>query len=270
MEITERGAWNYRLRGKLCAFDPYHLIRVIPAEGMTIKSHLPLARVFLMINQACIFLGGVYAEREPLIALADNGLLVIGVDGGTSHIASFGLMPQVIIGDMDSLPLADFDLYLSKGARIFRHPPEKDETDFELALDYAIREGCNDILVVGALGGRTDHLIANLLLPVNYLDKARIRFVRGAEEITYINSKSVIHGIAGDVLSLLPVIGDVVGVKTTGLRYPLKSETLILGRSRGVSNVMSGVRATISVSSGILLCIHTHNLYKEAGKEIRK
>jgi thiamine pyrophosphokinase len=211
-----------------------------------------------MKKKACILLNGEYAEHESLITLAGSDALVIGVDGGTCHLADFGLKPHIIIGDMDSLQETELARFVSQGVQILRHPPEKDETDFELALEQAIIKGCSEILVIGALGGRSDQMIANLLLPIAYLDKGEIRLLHGAEEITYINSCSNIHGNAGDIISLIPVSGDVTGVNTTGLRYPLNFETLYLGKSRGVSNELTGTSAIIAVSSGILLCIHTH------------
>jgi thiamine pyrophosphokinase len=211
----------------------------------------------LIIKQANIFLNGVYANQEPLVAHMRPDSLVIGVDGGTRYLSSINLTPHLVIGDMDSLPAADLIGLEASGIQILRHPPEKDETDFELALDYAIQQGCNQILVFGALGGRTDQLMANILLPLVYMDKAHVTLIRGVEDLTYIKSRGVIHGSRGDTLSLLPLAGDVRGIQTTGLRYPLESETLFLGKSRGISNELISPEATITISSGILLCIHT-------------
>ncbi len=175
-----------------------------------------------MKREACIFLNGKYAKREPLISRVGADPLVIGVDGGTLHLAAFDLKPHIIIGDMDSLPETDLADFTSQNVQILQHPPEKDETDFELALDQAILSGCRKILVFGALGGRSDQMIANILLPVAYLDKAAIHLLNGTEEISYIHSQSKISGKAGDVISLIPISGDVSGVRTSGLRYPLE------------------------------------------------
>jgi thiamine pyrophosphokinase len=214
----------------------------------------------LLIKKACIFLNGKYANEEPLIALAGGDALVIGVDGGTRHLAGFGLQPQIIIGDMDSVSEAEIIQFGTSETRILRHPPQKDETDFELALDQVIQQECTEILVFGALGGRSDHLITNLLLPIVYLDKAKIRLFHGVEEITYITSLTTIQGQAGDIISLVPLSGDVTGVKTIGLLYPLNNETLHQGKSRGVSNELLENIATVSIESGVLLCIHCHQI----------
>jgi len=222
-----------------------------------------------MKQQACIFLNGVYANHEPQITQVRSDSLVIGVDGGTHYLSSINLTPQVVIGDMDSLPQSELARLKAQRIRILRHPREKDETDFELALDHAIRQGCGQILVFGALGGRTDQLVANILLPLIYIDKARIILIRGLEELFYIKSCETIPGSPGDTLSLLPLAGDVSGIQTTGLRYPLKSETLFFGKSRGISNELTGSEATIAISSGILLCIHTSGSSITDLKEIK-
>lgn len=222
-----------------------------------------------MIQQACIFLNGVYADQEPRVALVRPDSLVIGVDGGTRYLSSINLTPRFFIGDMDSLPKADLVRLEASTIQVLRYPPEKDETDFELALDHAIQQGCKQILVFGALGGRTDQLMANILLPLVYMDKARIILFRGSEELTYINSREVIHGNPGDTLSLLPLVGDASGIHTTGLRYPLESGTLIFGKSRGISNKLIDSEATITVSSGVLLCIHTSGSCVSNSQEIK-
>jgi thiamine pyrophosphokinase len=211
-----------------------------------------------MNKRAIIFLNGEYAQIEPLVPLTQEVFLVIGVDGGTRHLVDFGLTPQLIIGDMDSIPQPDFDRFKSENVQMLKFPRQKNETDFQLALDQAIQADCREALVFGALGGRSDHLIANLLLPLQYLDKVKTSLFHGSEEITYINNHSTIHGAPGDILSLIPISNDASGVTTTGLLYPLNFETLHIGSPRGVSNELITNKAKVSVTSGVLLCVHTH------------
>lgn len=207
-------------------------------------------------KQASIFLNGKYTDNESGLSQIRPDCVLIGVDGGTLQMVSYSLTPQVIIGDMDSLPTKYLTKFESGGIEIDQHSARKNESDFELALDYAIAQECEDILVFGGLGGRTDQMLANILLPATYLEKAQIRLFHGQELISYITRNSVIHGKSGDVISFLPIQKDVTGILTTGLEYPLLSETLNVGKTRGISNVMIGDIATVSISSGILVCIH--------------
>ncbi|MGB8253344.1 MAG: hypothetical protein WCF08_09010, partial [Anaerolineaceae bacterium] len=88
-----------------------------------------------MTQCAYLFLNGDYADLEPLAERARLGGLVIGVDGGTQYLLSINLQPHIIIGDMDSLPQTKLRQFEEQGTTVIRHPPEKDETDSELALN---------------------------------------------------------------------------------------------------------------------------------------
>jgi thiamine pyrophosphokinase len=210
-----------------------------------------------MTKNAFLFLNGIYADKEPSADQAKKGGLVIGVDGGTRYLLSIGLQPDVIIGDMDSLSITHLHQLQAQGTAVQRFPPDKNETDFELALRYAIQHDCDTILVFGALGGRVDHMLANIFTPVQSMDKASIHLIHGTEELFYISDSIAIQGKTGDIITLIPIAGAVTGVKTTGLRYPLNGETLQFGKTRGVSNEMLTDEARISILSGILLCVHS-------------
>ncbi|MBN2677293.1 MAG: thiamine diphosphokinase [Anaerolineaceae bacterium] len=210
-----------------------------------------------MTKTAAIFLNGEYAEPEPWIDLARNCDLLIGVDGGSRHILSADLIPQTVIGDLDSLRPDHLHELESLGIPIIRHSPQKNETDFELALIHAINMGCDQICVFGALGGRLDHMLANLLLPVSFIKKAFIRLIHDRQQVIYIYNQTTIHGKKGDLLSLIPIKGSVTGVRTEGLLYPLENEALQHGRSRGISNELTKDEASVSLQSGVLVCIHT-------------
>jgi thiamine pyrophosphokinase len=187
------------------------------------------------------------------------GDLVIAADGGARHCLRLGIRPAVVIGDLDSLDEVDLARLRSAGAEIIRYPSRKDFTDLELALDYAQRRGANEALVLGALGARWDHTIANLLLPAAF-PSLRIRLVDSRQEICLARPGETleIHGLPGDTLSLIPLASDARGIVTQGLEYPLNDENLLFGSTRGVSNVLLGERAAISLRDGLLLCVLIH------------
>jgi thiamine pyrophosphokinase len=186
--------------------------------------------------------------------------LVICADGGAQHALALGLAPDVVIGDMDSL---DGDLQArleSKGCKVLVHPTRKDETDLELALRYAIDHGVDEILILGALGGRIDQTLANvLLLALPELERIRTRIVAGDQEMFLIRGQASIEGQVGDTISLLPIAGDVTGITTEGLEYPLQRGTLKFGPALGVSNVLTAPVARVQVERGLLVCVHISN-----------
>jgi thiamine pyrophosphokinase len=202
----------------------------------------------------------------PLLRAAD---LVVAADGGARALLQHGLPLTAIVGDMDSLPADLLEGWVARGGAVRRYPRDKDETDLELAVAEAQRRGATRIAVLGALGGRVDHQMANLLLLAGPAlagveaalldDGTRVVAVTGAADADVENAAGRVElaGRPGDMLSLLPVTGRVEGVVTRGLRYPLAGDTLVLGSPRGVSNVFQARRATVEVRSGTLLALHT-------------
>jgi len=187
--------------------------------------------------------------------------LVICADGGARHALALGLAPEVVIGDLDSL---DSDLRSRlgrKGCQFLVHPARKDETDLELALRYAIYRRVDEILILGALDGRIDQTLANvLLLTLPDLEGIKVQIVAGDQEMFLIRDQVSIEGQVGDTISLLPIVGDVTGVTTEGLEYPLQRGTLKFGSTLGVSNVLTAPVARVQVERGLLLCIHISNM----------
>lgn len=184
--------------------------------------------------------------------------LLIAADGGARVAFAFGLSVQVVIGDLDSITAAELTVLEGAGARVLRYPAEKDETDLELALLYAAGQGSRRICILGAMGDRLDQTISNLyLLALPALAGRDVRIVAGRQEAYLLPAGGVIMGAPGDTISLLPLNGPAHGVRTEGLEYPLRGEDLIFGPARGVSNLMNGTTARVTVESGLLLVVHT-------------
>lgn len=182
--------------------------------------------------------------------------VLVAADGGTHHLLACGLTPQHIIGDLDSLsPEIQADLS-THGVHFYPHPVHKDETDLELALLWAADQYPEaQLVLLGAMGGRPDQALANLLLlalpqlqgrdTVIAEGPWRVRLIRDGET-------GLFPGTPGDTLSLLPLGGPAYGVTTTGLAYTLQDETLTFGPARGVSNVLTAVQATVTVRKGLV------------------
>ena len=206
--------------------------------------------------RAVVFANGELDDLEGAREAVRAGDLVIAADGGGRHCLRLGIVPAVVIGDFDSLEEADREALEAGGAKLIRHEPRKDETDLELALLYARRQGVDEVLVLGGLGGRWDQTLGNLLLAAHPdLRGVNIVFQDGGQRIFPIYDEVTLEGKAGDTVSLIPVGGDAVGVTTTGLEYPLNGERLRFGETRGVSNVMLGERATVALEDGLILCV---------------
>jgi thiamine pyrophosphokinase len=210
--------------------------------------------------RALIFANGVFDDARDAQRWLRWADYVIAADGGTRHALGVGRVPDVVIGDLDSLDAAARFQLENAGAHIISFPARKDETDLELALCHAVQFGAREIVILGALGGRLDQTLANLmLLALPELAACAVRIVAGAESVSLARGGEgprSIEGRPGDTVSLIPVGGDAAGVTALGLEWPLARATLRMGPARGVSNVMTAPTATVSLEQGLLLCIH--------------
>ena len=206
--------------------------------------------------RAIIFANTELHELDTAKSLIQSDDVLIAADGGARNCLALGHTPSVVIGDFDSLTEEEQTQLEENGAELIRHPTRKDETDLELALLHAKSLNADDVIVLAGLGERWDQSLANLLLPAHpHLEGLEITFIDRNQHIYTIYDQRRIIGKTGDTVSLLPICEDVTGIITMNLEYPLSDETLYFGTTRGVSNVLNEDEASISIKSGILLCV---------------
>jgi thiamine pyrophosphokinase len=189
--------------------------------------------------------------------LADADLIV-AADGGAGWLAARGVTPHVVVGDLDSIEASLLHALEADGVTIERHPADKDESDAQLAVARAVASGARRVIVLGVLGGqRLDHELSNLLMLTDPAWKSvDLRIVRDDTSVRAVSDGGplVLDGASGDIVTLLP-IGDADGVTTDGLAYPLAGDTLRMGQSRGLSNVIASAPASVRLLAGTLLVV---------------
>lgn len=208
--------------------------------------------------RAIIVAGSPEVSRPPSLQ-PEAGDLVIGADLGAAHCLRWGWRPNLVIGDLDSLPTAAQATLTAQGSPFIVMPTRKDETDLELALDYVLQAGAAVIVIVGVLGGRIDHTLANLLLLTRAdLAGRDVCLVDGNQTVRALRPgrQLIIAGQPGDTLSLIPVGGAASGVTARHVEWPLHEATLPLGAARGVSNILIGPAAELSIEQGFILVVH--------------
>ncbi|MFN2118947.1 MAG: thiamine diphosphokinase [Anaerolineales bacterium] len=216
-----------------------------------------------------IFANGRLTHPEEAGKLLREDDRVICADGGTHHALALGLMPAAVIGDMDSLTEPDQQRLVAAAVPLNRYPRDKDETDLELAVEEALRQGAASILIVAALGRRLDQTLGNIsLMSDARLSGIDCRMDDGLEEAFFCRSSSTIHGAAGDIVSLIPWGTAVRGVRTQGLRWALLGDSLQPHRSRGISNEMLAPSAGVAIESGLLLIVHRRSRLSQTTKRI--
>ncbi len=182
--------------------------------------------------------------------------IIICCDGGSKYLFEEGIIPHYIIGDLDSSIPQIIQFFETKNVVFKKFNSKKDETDMELCIDFAISLGTNEIVILGAIGTRIDHTLTNINLLMKAEDaNVKAVIVDNNNEIQIISNNITITGKKGDLVSLIPISTYVEGIDTTGLEYPLKNATMTIGKSLGVSNVMTSNLATVNIKSGYLLVI---------------
>jgi thiamine pyrophosphokinase len=220
------------------------------------KPSSPAENGFFM-SRAVIFVNGLLPDVGLASHLFRPDDVLLAANGGTRNALALGRIPSVIIGDLDSLTFDEKRRMEEENVRLIQSPVDKDQTDLELALHYAVEAGYREILLIGALGRRLDQTLGNLcLLTAPSLAGLDVRADDGLEEVFFVHSKCQIHGKPGDIVSLIPWGRKATGVLTEGLRWRLHGETLYPDKTRTISNEMLGETASVSLSSGLLLVVH--------------
>ena len=209
-----------------------------------------------MREDVVVVVAGGEKLRTEIASLVRAPACVLAADGGLAGAQALGLEVDVVVGDLDSAQPEQVARAASLGARVERHPEEKDATDLELALDAALAVSPARVVVLADGAGRLDHLLASLLL----LGRPRYAGVEldgqfGGALVHVVRGARTLDGTPGDLVSLLALHGAAEGVTTAGLRYPLSGETLEPGSSRGVSNVFSASVAHVEVATGVVLAV---------------
>lgn len=209
------------------------------------------------MNRILIFANGELPDLDKARALLRLDDYILCADGGTRHALALGIQPNLVIGDMDSIEKEQLQKLQDTGVEIELFPRDKNETDLELAINKAIELNPEEIVIVAALGGRTDQSIANISLLSNTQYAARsIRLDDGVEEILLCRDQVQIHGRSGDIVSLIPWGGPANRVQTENLKWQLNNETLYPDRTRGISNELTSAAASIRIESGLLIVVH--------------
>jgi len=204
-----------------------------------------------------ILANGEWPDTTRLPVLADRAGTILATDGAWAKAVDAGIEVGCVVGDLDSLTTAQRASLLESGVEVEVHPPDKDFTDLELAVDRALAMRAGALIVFGAFGGRIDHTLANVLMLEKALDRGvDVELVHGTETAWLVRGTFALpDGRAGDRISLIPLSRGTV-VRTEGLRYRLSDEPLVRASAHGVSNIIDATPVRVTVRSGTLLVVH--------------
>ncbi len=209
-----------------------------------------------------ILAGGPEDLLPNLHEYEEENTVWAGVDRGVFHLLQRNIKPLMAFGDFDSVTPEELTFIENQVAELKRFKPEKDETDMELALNWAIEQKPERIKIFGATGGRLDHLFANVQLlrktleadnmsDVYIIDRHNLLFIKGPGSYTIekIEKKKYI--------SFVPLTLNVSGITLEGFKFPLKNRHISLGSTLCISNELISSHGTFSFSEGILIVIRS-------------
>jgi thiamine pyrophosphokinase len=198
--------------------------------------------------------------NEGVLSYLTGADIIIAADGGGEPLIRLGIIPEAIIGDFDSLSPETTAKLERLGSKLVRVESEKDETDTELAVRYALQLGADTITLLGVLGGRLDHSLANLILLARLARKqVRARAATAFLTVYAVTDELVVRGREGELVSVFPFQGSAAGVTEIGFKYLLRDAHLDPFAVVGISNVLAGPKGVIRVKKGVLLVFHYHD-----------
>lgn len=210
------------------------------------------------MKRCLVFVGGTVSDYGFIREMLSPEDILIAADSGARHLAVLGLMPDLVVGDMDSLDPEILARVRCSGVRCAVHKAEKDETDGELAVEAAIALGAQEIRILGIMGNRLDHFLGVLSLMKRCLDlKIPCSMVSEEQEIWLLEGTNQLSFPAGTLISFLPFGDEAQGVTLTGFKYPLQDYHYRHGKPIGLSNVIKDTPATVHVGQGVLVAVRT-------------
>ncbi len=188
---------------------------------------------------------------------------IIAVDKGLEALYKLKIVPNHVVGDFDSIDQEILKFYQKKSEIIFHEfNSEKDNTDTDIALNLAIKLKSSKIVILGALGKRMDHALANIHILKQALDAKIPCYLIDDYNKIYLTKNNLTipkNQTYGKYISLIPMTTNVEGLTLTGFKYPLKDAILPIGVSLGISNEIVEESANIQFEKGILIVIESRD-----------
>ena len=206
------------------------------------------------MKRAVIFSGCAF-EKPDWVTLPKDAMILCA-DSGLRHARALGISPDWVLGDFDS------SSEHPEGESVLRYPPEKDDTDTELAIKRALAMNCSHITLLGATGGRLDHMIGNIHLLFPCLQKGTYAEIVDSQNRLYLidGEHTFRKGETwGKYISFLPLTEEVKGITLRGFKYPLTDRDISIGTSLCISNELVEEEGTITFSDGVLITVESHD-----------
>jgi thiamine pyrophosphokinase len=204
-----------------------------------------------------VITNGAYGDLDWYRSRIGKFKKKIVADGAARRARELDIIPDWVVGDMDSINELDRRFMEDAGVSFELHPAEKDSTDTQIALELAERAGGREIEVWGGTGSRLDHNLSNIFSASSFLERGiDIVFESPDLSVYFVKKQLFVPGAPGDTVSLIALGSRVSGVDLSGFKYPLDKATLEANWQWAVSNIITGENPVVRLESGILAVFH--------------
>lgn len=186
--------------------------------------------------------------------------VIICADGGANSAKKFGIIPNFIIGDLDSISLSTLNYFKNKSTII--QIKRQNDTDVEKCLKFAIKKGFKEAILLGVTGDRLDHTICNLGIVIKFFNRIKILLAAESSFLTPINKMTTFKSKIGETISIYG-FDKKTKITSSGLKYKLHNTMLPFGIKESTSNVTVSNIVELNVKGGIVFIIRDFNLMKK-------
>lgn len=201
--------------------------------------------------KALLILNGEKVSSDTMFKLKDESDFILSADGGTDYCIKLGIIPDLVIGDLDSISHRTMDILREQKVPINRFPIKKNKTDSQLSIEFLMDMGAAEITIVGAIGSRMDHSLANILLLKSIKDRGvKGKIVDSNNIIFLVDDELVIDRMDGYFVSIVPTQAEGIRVSLKGFEYELSETKIDFASTHGVSNIIKYTRGYVKVHEG--------------------
>ena len=215
------------------------------------------------MKRCIIIANGKSPRRNVIDFLVNRGYsTIICADGGANSAMKLGVVPDYIIGDLDSIDEKTLKYFRSKSdvIRISR----QNDTDVEKCLKFALRKGMKEAVLVGVTGDRLDHTFCNLGIILKFFDKISLKIIAEKSLLTAHSGRTEISAKRGETISIYG-FSKKTKITSLGLKYKLNKTALPFGIRESTSNVAENENVKLNIKNGIIFVVRDFNLVKRNG-----
>ena len=215
------------------------------------------------MEKCLILANGLPPKKSEILFLQKAGYeTLICADGGANTAYKLALIPDYIIGDLDSAKDKVLKHYSDKS--VIKKYKRQNDTDVEKCLKFAIKQKCEEVILLGGTGDRLDHSFCNLGIVIKFFDEIRINVLHQKTFLTPYKGKVELLTELGETISIYG-IDKKTKITTKGLKYPLTNESLPFGERESTSNVALKDKAKLNITGGVMFVIREFKVMRRNG-----